>query len=67
MIEVKSHDSITFAEWILYNWISVTTFSDKQPEYIRGHLRPLDEAMRLAGGSIKDLRPYMRDLEKQSE
>lgn len=56
-------DDITFAEWILYTWIDVTIISSSRSCFVRGRRRPLDESMRLAGGSIKDLRPYLRDLD----
>ena len=58
----KKYSEITHAEWILYHWIDVTANSDAESKFVRGTERPLDEAMKLAGGSIKDLAPYLHAL-----
>ncbi len=63
----KKYSEITHAEWIMFEWVSVTTWMDKEPVYIRGLPRPLDEAMKLAGGSIKDLQPYLWALDKKDD
>lgn len=60
----KRFSEITHAEWICYHWIDVTTIGDAGSKYIRGTKRPLDEAMRLSGGSIETLQPYLWALDK---
>lgn len=60
---VKNYHDITHAEWILFEQIPVTAFGDSESRWMRGHPRPLDEAMKLAGGTIKDLQPYLWALD----
>ena len=62
----KKESEITIAEWILYEWVDVTPRSVGEREFIRSYQRPLDEAMVLAGGTMKDLQPYLWAL-KQDE
>ena len=57
---VKQSD-ISIADWICYYWIPATYYSEDEPRYLRGLRRPLDESMELAGGSIKDLKPYLHN------
>jgi|AMWB02.1.fsa_nt_gi hypothetical protein len=59
---VKKHSEMTASDWIVYRWAEVTWMSDSEPRYARGLPRPLDEAMKLAGGSIKDLEPHLAKL-----
>ena len=63
---VKNYMDITDAEWILFEQIPVTAFGDSVSRWMRGQPRPLAEAMKLAGGTIKDLRPYMWALDDNS-
>jgi len=55
----RAHSEIKNAEWICWTWIDVTQNDDTESMFIRGRQRPLDEAMKLAGGSIHDLEPYL--------
>lgn len=55
----RPHGLIRNAEWICWTWIDVTEQGDTESMFIRGRQRPLDEAMKLAGGSIRDLEPYL--------
>ena len=64
---IKKYSEITHAEWIIYNWIQTTYASSPEPEFLRGLPRPLDEAMRLSGGSIETLKPYLQILDKHDE
>lgn len=57
---LKKYTDITNAEWILYTWTFEGATATGEPVYIRNTLRPLDEAMRLSGGSIETLKPYLR-------
>ncbi len=56
---LKKYSEITHAEWIVYRWIEVTEQTDDESRFIRGLQRPLDEAMKLAGGTIEKLQPYL--------
>lgn len=64
---VKKYSELTHAEWIIYNWIQTSVWSSNEPEFLRGLPRPLDEAMRLSGGSIDTLKPYLWVLDKDNE
>ena len=59
----KKHSEITHAEWICWNWIDTTYFHEDESHYLRGLQRSLDDAMEYAGGSIKDLKPYLWALD----
>ncbi len=67
MSDAKKYSEITHAEWIVFRWTEVTSTMDKEPMFLRGLQRPLDEAMKLSGGSIKTLQPYLWALDKKDE
>lgn len=64
---IKSYEEITDAEWIMFRWEEVTTFSDPRQMFLRTRVRPLDESIKMAGGSIKDLEPYRHALHVRQE
>lgn len=64
---IKKYSEITHAEWIIYNWIQTTVMSSDEPEFLRGLERPLDEAMKLSGGSIETLKPYLWVLRHENK
>lgn len=59
MSEPRPYSQILFWEWIIYRFAEVTTVGDLEPMFVRTWERPLDESMRLAGGSIKVLDEYL--------
>ena len=63
---VKAFKDITYAEWIMFKWIEVTTYADTSQRFMRTGARPLDEAMNFAGGTIKDLEKYVWALDPDS-
>ena len=62
--EHTTFDDITYAEWICYDWVEIRTMGTLEGHWICLGRRPLDESMKLAGGSINDLKPYLEELEK---
>lgn len=55
---IKCYEDITDAEWIMFKWEDVTSYSDPRQQFLRMGVRPLDESIRLAGGTIEDVKPY---------
>lgn len=45
---IKKASEITRKEWILYNWTLVQSYVDEDLLYIRGSLRPIEEAEQAA-------------------
>jgi hypothetical protein len=41
---VKGIDEIRRSEWITYEWINVTAWGDKTRQYLRGHIRRIEDA-----------------------
>lgn len=64
---IKFYEEISDAEWIMFKWEEVTTFSDVRQRFLRCRVRPLDESIRMAGGSIKDLEQYRHALYSRQE
>jgi hypothetical protein len=46
MIASKRMVDITRTEWIMYKWIEVTVYGDKERKFIRGYMRAPDEVIR---------------------
>lgn len=58
----RAYSTITNAEWICWRWIEVTECGDIESQFVRSTQRPLTEAMKLAGGTINNLTPYLYAL-----
>lgn len=56
---IKAYHEISLAEWIIWIWHDCTEIQQAESHFIRFRQRALDEAMKLAGGSIEDLKPYL--------
>jgi len=54
---IKKHSEISIAEWVCYDWIDITSVSDKERQYIMGYPNHVDDAIKLAG-SIEKFKEY---------
>jgi hypothetical protein len=63
---IKCYEEITDAEWIMFRWQEVTTFSDIRQSFLRLGVRPLDESIKMAGGTIEDVKRYRWALDPDS-
>ena len=61
------YNEITDAEWIVYDWQAVRVLGDGEEFWMCIGRRGKDEAMRLAGGSMEDLQPYLEEIEKDAQ
>jgi len=57
---IKTIETITERDIILYFWIDITTLSDAQSVFLRGRRRSMDEGITLCGGDVKRYQEYLR-------